>query len=398
LLERWEEAPGHHLRLTHAFECDIVPYMKLTAQLKLLPTPQQAAALKRTLETANAACNYISDVAWASSTFGTFALQRLCYQDVRETFGLAAQMTIRALAKVGDAYKLDKETKRTFRPLASIAYDDRILSFARPDSSISIWTLDGRQSIPFVCGQRQRRMLATRQGESDLLHHRGNWYLLVTCEIEERDPQDVDDVLGVDLGVTNIASDSDGTIYSSRQMNNVRERHRRLRTKLQTKGTKATRRRLKQLAGQERRFAKDVNHTISKRLVETAERTKRAISLEDLKDIRMRVRARRQQRAQLHSWSFAQLRSFIGYKAQRVGIPVVLVDPRNTSRTCPVCGYCDAANRANQATFRCVSCGCAGHADTIAAENIRVLGRAAVMQPYVSEAAGRSSQGQAHRL
>jgi IS605 OrfB family transposase len=372
--------------------------MKLIAQLKLLPTAQHMDALRRTLEAANAACNHISDVAWQTRTFGKFALQQLCYQDVRETFGLAAQITIRALAKVGDAYKLDKETKRTFRPLASIAYDDRILSFALPDSSVSIWTLDGRQSIRFVCGERQRRLLATRQGESDLLFHRGEWYLLVTCEVEEPNPQDVDDVLGVDLGVTNIASDSDGTIHSSRMMNKVRYRHRRLRTKLQKLGTKASRRRLKQLAGQERRFAKDVNHTISKRIVATAERTKRAISLEDLKGIRTRVRARRQQRAQLHSWSFFQLRAFIGYKAQRAGIPVVLVDPCNTSRRCPACSHTDKANRPNQATFRCTLCGCAGHADVIAAENIRVLGRAAVMQPHVSEAALPSRQGQAHRL
>jgi putative transposase len=372
--------------------------MKLIAQLKLQPTSQQADALRRTVETANAACDSISSVAWETRTFGKFALQKLCYQDVRETFGLSAQMVIRALAKVGDAYKLDKQTKRTFRPLASIAYDDRILSFALPASSISIWTVDGRQSIPFVCGERQRRMLATRQGESDLLYHRGAWYLLVTCEVQEPTPQDVDDVLGIDLGVTNIASDSDGTIHSSRQVNNVRYRHRRLRTKLQKLGTKAARRRLKQLAGQERRFARDVNHTISKRIVETAERTKRALSLEDLKGIRTRVRARRQQRAQLHSWSFAQLRSFIGYKARRTGIPVVLIDPRNTSRRCPWCGHTDKANRPNQSTFRCVSCGCAGHADTIAAENIRALGRAAVMQPHVSEDALRSSQGQAHAL
>jgi putative transposase len=361
--------------------------MKLTAQLKLQPTPEQADALKRTLQAANAACDYISSVAWETRTFGKFALQTLCYQQVREQFGLSAQMVIRALAKVGDAYKLDKQTKRTFRPLASIAYDDRILSFALLDSSVSIWTLAGRQAIPFVCGERQRTLLASRQGESDLLFQRGNWYLLVTCEIEESHPLDVDDVLGIDLGVTNIASDSDGRFHSSRMMNRVRYRHRRLRGKLQRKGTKAARRRLKQLAGQERRFARDVNHTISKRIVETAERTKRAISLEDLKGIRTRVRARRQQRAQLHSWSFLQLRCFIGYKAQRAGIPVVLVDPRNTSRRCPECAHTDKANRPNQSSFRCTSCGCAGHADVIAAENIRVLGRAAVMQPYVSETA-----------
>ena len=74
--------------------------MKLIAQVKLQPTPAQADMLKRTLEAANAAWNAISDVAWETRTFGTFALQKLCYQQVRKTFGLSAQMTIRALAKV----------------------------------------------------------------------------------------------------------------------------------------------------------------------------------------------------------------------------------------------------------------------------------------------------------
>ena len=216
--------------------------------------------------------------------------------------------------------------------------------------------------------------------------------------MEQPEPLDVDGVLGIDLGVTNIASDSDGTHHSSRTLNHVRYRHRRLRTKLQKLGTKAARRRLQQLAGQERRFARDVNHTISKRIVATAKRTKRANALEDLKGIRTRVRARRPQRAQLHRWSFFQLRAFLAYKAQRDGIPVVLVHPRNTSRRCPACGHTATANRPNQATFRCVSCGGAGHADTIAAENIRVLGRAAVMQPHVSETAQPSRQGQAHQL
>jgi putative transposase len=372
--------------------------MKLIAQVKLQPTPEQESALRRTLEAANAACNFISDVAWDTRTFGKFALQKACYEQVREQFGLSAQMTIRALAKVGDAYKLDKKAKRTFRPLASIAYDDRILSFALPKSEVSIWTLAGRQAIPFVCGERQRRMLATRQGESDLLYHRGEWYLLVTCEVEEPDPLDVDDVLGVDLGVTNIATDSDGSHHSGSTVKSVRYRHRRLRNRLQKKGTLSAKRRLRRLAGQEARFAKDTNHTISKRLVREAQRTKRAIALENLKYIRTRVRARKSQRTVLHSWSFFQLLAFVSYKARLVGVPVVLVEPRNTSRTCPACGHIDKANRPSQAVFRCTLCGCAGHADVIAAENIRVLGRAAVMQPHVSGTAQPSRQRQAHQL
>lgn len=356
--------------------------MKLIAQVKLLPTPEQADALKRTVEVANAACNFISDRAWETHTFGKFALQKLCYQQVRKQFGLSAQMTIRALAKVGDAYKLDKHTKRTFRPQAAIAYDDRILSFALPVSSVSIWTLDGRQTVSFVCGERQRRMLTTRQGESKLLYRRGQWFLIVTCEIQELTPLDIEGVLGLDLGVTNIAVDSDGLTYSGKAIKNVRYRHRRLRQKLQRLGTKGSRRRLRRLAGQEKRYAAWVNHNLSKQIVAKAERTKRAIALEDLTNIRTRIRARRSQRATLHSWAFFQLRAFLVYKAALSGVPVHLVDPRNTSRTCPTCGCIDKANRKTQASFVCTSCGFAGPADVIAAVNIGR--RAEVTRPYCS--------------
>jgi IS605 OrfB family transposase len=371
--------------------------MKLIAQIKLQPTPKQAALLQATTERTNAACNYISRVAWQTRTFGKFALQKLCYSDVRSSFGLSAQLVVRALAKVGDAYKLNKKAERTFRPLAAIAYDDRILSYNLAKSSVSIWTLEGRQTVPFVCGDRQRALLQSRMGESDLVERRGEWYLLATCDLPDPEPEDVDEALGVDLGVTNIATDSDGRQHSGSTIKSVRYRHRRLRNKLQKKGTLSAKRRLRRLAGQEARFARDTNHTLSKRLVSTAERTQRAIALEDLKGIRSRIRARRQQRTILHSWAFFQLRAFIAYKAQREGVRVVFVDPRNTSRRCPNCGHTHKANRPNQATFRCTSCGCAGHADVIAAENIRILGRAAVMQPHVSDVVSPLAERQRQR-
>ncbi len=227
-------------------------------QLKLLPTSEQADALRRTLERANEACNTISRVAWETKTFRQFAIHKLVYQSVRETFALAAQMAVRCIAKVADAYKLDKKRMRTFSLHGAIAYDDRILSFALPKSEVSIWTLDGRQAIPFVCGERQRQLLASQRGETDLVLVNGVWYVFVTCEIEEPELLDVDSVLGIDLGVTNIATDSDGAIHSGKAIKNVRYRHRQLRQKLQHKGTHGSRRRLRQLAGQERRFAKHV--------------------------------------------------------------------------------------------------------------------------------------------
>jgi len=372
--------------------------MRLTVQLKLQPTLEQADALRRTLETANAACDAISRTAYMTRTFRQFALHRLCYADTRESFGLAAQLAIRCLAKVADAYKLDCKALRTFAPLGAVAYDDRILRYTLDSSSVSIWTLDGRQAIPFVTGARQRQLLASQRGETDLAFVGGNWYLSAACEVETPAPMDVDDALGIDLGVTNIAVDSDGEIHSGSTIKNVRYRHRRLRNKLQRKRSLGSRRRLRRLAGQEARFATHTNHVLSKRIVAKAERTKRAIALEDLTHIRTRVRARRSQRATLHSWSFAQLQAFIVYKALLCGVPVQRVDPRNTSRTCPSCGYIDKRNRTTQASFVCLSCGLAGHADKIAAENIRVLGRAAVNRPYCSETGPPVAPEQSRRL
>lgn len=354
--------------------------MKLIAQVKLLPTPEQADVLQHTLEQANAACRFVSDTAWETKTFRQYDLHHKCYQAVREQFGLSAQVAVRAIAKVADAYKLDRKAKRTFKTTGSIAYDDRILSWRLQDQTVSILTVNGRLRIPFVCGERQLEMLQTRQGESDLGLYKGLFFLSATCEVDEPKPINVDGALGVDLGVVNIAVDSDGQIHSARHTHNVRHRHRRLRARLQAKGTRSAKRKLKRLSGKERRFAKDTNHCISKKLVAKAKDTNRAIALEDLRGIRERVTVRRSQRATLHSWAFFQLRSFVTYKAKGAGVPVFLVDPRNTSRTCPACGHVDKANRLSQSKFSCVVCGFAGLADQIAAINI---GRRAVVNPPI---------------
>jgi IS605 OrfB family transposase len=354
--------------------------MKLTVQLKLQTTVEDAAALLATLERANAAANAISAVAWNSRTFGQFKLQKLCYHDIKGRFDLTAQIVIRLLAKVADAYKLDHQRQRTFRKHGSIAYDDRILRYG--ETRVSIWTVEGRRSLPFVCDDRTHRLLASRQGESDLVFRDGTFYLFATINYEEPPEGEIEDVIGVDLGIVNLAVDSDGNRYSGAHVNALRHRHRRLRQKLSAKFTASARRLYNRRKRKEQRFATHVNHTMSKRLVAEAQRTKRAVALEDLKGIRDRVRVRQPQRATLHSWSFHQLRSFVEYKARMVGIPVILVDPKNTSRTCPTCEHCEKANRVSQERFLCRSCGLAGLADHIAALNLRDRGRAVVSRPH----------------
>jgi IS605 OrfB family transposase len=359
--------------------------MKLIAQLKLQPTPDQHALLKQTLEAANAACNYVSQQAWETKVFGQFALHKLCYQDVRRQFGLGADVTVRVFAKVADAYKLDKQTQRDFKPHAAFPCNERLVSYKLSPQQVSIWTLGGRQKMPFACGQHQLALLQGLRGECDLVNRKGEFYLFQTCDVEEAPGIEADEFLGVDLGIANIAVTSDGTFYQGKSVRQVRIRRRRLREKLQRRQTDSARRKLKRLSGKERRFAGNVNHIISKQIVQTAKDTGRGIALEELTHIRGRVTARRGQRATLHSWAFDDLRQKIAYKAKRAGIPVGLVDPRNTSRTCPACGHVDKANRPDQATFLCVHCGCAGRADHFAA--LEIGRRAAVNPPNVGKSA-----------
>jgi predicted transposase len=119
--------------------------MKLTAKVKLQPTKEQANLLKLTLETANAACNQISQQAWDTQTFGQFSLHKIAYHTIRLQFGLAAQLVVRCISTVADAYKLDKQTPRTFKPLVGIAYDDRVLNWRLSSHTVTIWTMGGRQ-------------------------------------------------------------------------------------------------------------------------------------------------------------------------------------------------------------------------------------------------------------
>ena len=360
--------------------------MKLIVAVQLQPTPEQANALRSTLEQANAACNEISKAAWTNRTFGQFKLHKLVYGPIRALSGLSAQVVVRCIAKVADAYKLDRKRRRTFKPYGSIAFDHRILRWYVDRSEVSVWTVAGRQRIPFVCSERTREVLKFRQGESDLVLRDDRWYLFATVNVEEPPSGEPSQWLGVDLGIVNIATDSDGTVYSGTQVNGLRRRHRKLRQRLQSKGTRSAKRLLRKRRRTERCFATDVNHTISKRLVAVAKGTGRGIALEDLQGIHDRLTVRKPQRATLRSWSFFQLRQFVSYKARLAGVAVVFVDPRNSSRTCPRCGLIDKRNRPSQAQFSCVSCGLAGLADHIAALNVQ--GRASVNAPDAAGCSG----------
>ncbi|MEU5638498.1 RNA-guided endonuclease InsQ/TnpB family protein [Streptomyces milbemycinicus] len=368
--------------------------MKLTVQVKLLPTPIQATALEATLRTCNEAATWASGVAFEKDVKRAFALREHTYGEIRARWNLGAQAAQHVVKKACDAYttlkanlkagnlgrpgsrRYRKATEKpiAFRPEGAQPYDDRMLSWQIPERRVSIWTVTGRvKDVAFTVSPEQLATLALyRKGESDLVCRDGLWFLLATCEVPEAAPNtDPVDFLGIDLGIVNIATTSDGEIMAGRELNRIRSRERVLRTKLQRKNTPSAKRRLKKRRRKEARRTKDINHKIAKHVVAEAERTGRGIALEDLTGIRERVRLRKPQRAARSSWSFAQLGQFIAYKAHRAGVPVVYVDPAYTSRTCAECGHIDKANRVSQAWFACRSCGFVDHADRNGSRNIR---------------------------
>lgn len=357
--------------------------MLVTEMLKLAPTAEQADALTATVRACNQAANHAAAVAYRNRTASKFAVQKLCYTDLRAQHGLSAQMAIRAIAKACEALKRDKNIQPAFRPDGAIQYDPRILSFKGRDR-VSILTLAGRIVVPVVY---QGRWNATGKyalrGQADLVSRDGMWFLAVVLDVPEP-PVGPEPAgwIGVDRGIVNLATDSDGGNHCGKAVRAVRYRNRALRTKLQKKGTKSAKRLLKKRARKESRFARDVNHCIAKQLVGKAQDTGRGIKLEDLSGIRDRVTVRRAQHADLGSWAFAQLGQFIVYKAALAGVAVALVDPRNTSRECPACHLIDKRNRRARDWFRCIRCGHAGPADHIGAVNIAV--RAAVIRPYAA--------------
>jgi len=356
--------------------------MHLTLKLKLNPSLEQRAILRQTIQRANEACNGVSQLAWDNQTFRQFDLHKLAYPWMRQEFGLGAQMAVRCIAKVANSYKLDKKTKRDFRLLGAIAYDARILSYQMDRHIASIWTLNGREKITFQCASIHEGLLKFQKGENDLVLIKGEFYLLATVVVAEPEPRLTIDCLGVDLGIVNLATDSDGNVYSGQQVETKRQWYLKRRTALQKVGTRSAKRHLKRLAGRQNRFQTNTNHVISRRLVTQAERTHRAIALEDLTGIRSRTRVLRAEQRHRHSnWSFFQLRQFVTYKALLLGIPLVLIDPRYTSQKCSQCGHTERANRVSQASFKCKKCGYTCNADMNAATNIKW---AAVKQPLVS--------------
>jgi putative transposase len=361
--------------------------MKQVIVIKLEPSDEQYQSLLATVEAFNNGCQYVADVAYEKRTANKIVLQKIVYAALREKFGLSAQMAIRAIAKAVEAYKRDRRVHCQFDLHGAMVFDQRIMSF-KGLTHVSLLCLLGRELIPMRYGAYQAARIDRAKGQADLILRDGVFYLYVTIDLPDAPPSDTSGgTLGIDLGIVEIATDSEGNSYSGAAVKAVRCRVREHRRNVQRCGTRSAYKRLQKGRRKQSRFVRNVNHTISKQLVQRAYSSQKALALEDLKGIRERGNGfGREMRWQMGNWAFDQLGQFVSYKAQALGVPVVRVDPRNTSRTCSGCGHCDKANRKSQACFECLSCGLVLNADYNAALNIRA--RAEVMPPIVPPACG----------
>ncbi len=354
-----------------------------TIALTLAPTDAQRAAFLRLRRAFAVACTHISTVAWDTGTFNRVRLQTLVYQDVRATYGLMAQHTCQAVSIVAQAYRADKDTKRTFKPTMAVTLDTPRL-YRIDGNHVDVTTLDGRLRVKLNIGGIQRAWLkgATALKEADVVCDRkGRWRLMVSAVYPDPPPIATDGVIGVDVGRTDIAVTSDGDTFSGRQVTAVRDRYARTRGMIQhnvSKGTRSSRRRgrqtLARLSGREHRFQAQVNHTISRRIVNRAVASGRAIALEDLTGIRERTKTQargKAERRRSNAWAFYQSRFFLAYKCLAAGVPFVLVNPAYTSQMCHCCLH--IGERSGK-RFRCPDCGWSGDADLNGARNIALLG------------------------
>ena len=379
-----------HASLTSLNACAIIFLMneKLMRTICIkLDVDGHEAVLHETQKRFNAAASWIASVCWHEHITNTNTAHHRVYGQTRSRFELSAQLAVCARAKAVEAVKATRKKEQERNPhqnpfscpefgsRGSVRYDANSFSF-KPLDRVSLLTVEGRVICRLLPGPRQHETLtdpAWKIGGADLVWKRGTYYLHVTQNKEVPEVRETSETLGIDLGIVSLATDSDGETFSGAHVHEVRMRYHKRRQQLQRVGTRSAKRRLKKMSGREGRFQKDINHKISRTLVNKAVRSRKALALEDLTGIQDRVTVRREDRYERHCWAFSQLRMYIAYKAAWASVPARFVDPRNTSRTCSNCGHCAKANRQTQASFKCQQCGFCLNADHNAAINISRL-------------------------
>lgn len=339
-------------------------------------------------------------VDWAlkERTYNKNKAHKALYADLRVQYPdvpSALVQTIRDNAmEAVKATKFKRHPKK--KPTSGLRYDKRTM------------TLRGHQLTLSCIGKREKLILNVPEHFKEIFEtwefcaatltyskrSRQFWVRLV---FETETPQSVTQgkVLGIDRGLYHMVVTSDGQFFSSSQVRATQRRYLHNRKTLQQKGTRSAKRRLKAMSGREKRFMRDVNHCVTKKLANLPDVA--VFVLEDLSGIRKNRRGKKMNKW-LGSWSFYQQDLFLEYKAEALGKRVAFGDPRYTSQKCNVCKHIRKTNR-TKSRFHCRNCGNRDHSDWNAAKNhrddyilsatlIETVEQAAVNLPDVTTLAG----------
>lgn len=382
-----------------------------TIKLRISVTPEQETLFRQMTEQYRQACNFVSQYIFDNAfNLAYLSLNGALYADIRSLFGLKSQMAQSAIKTTIAKYKTVKQQlfqnpyrykdesgswqriNRTLewlwkpvffgRPQADLVRD-RDYSFVDGGKTLSINTLGGRVKCSFF-GEHFAAYLDGSYilGTAKLIELNGLWYLHipVTKVVEVFEKENVRHVIGIDRGLRFLAVSYDEqgktAFVSGKKIATKRRKFQEVRRQLQQKGTKSAKRRLKAISGRENRWMSDVNHQISKTLVQKyGENT--LFVLEDLTGVSFEEsnlsRGKKQNYA-LRSWSFYQLEQFLSYKARENKSEVLKVSAKYTSQRCPKCGTIRKENRDHHKHFYSCQCGYKSNDDRVGAMNIQLLG------------------------
>jgi IS605 OrfB family transposase len=267
---------------------------------------------------------------------------------------------------------------------------------------IRITNPDGFLWLPILVPESFRSDIDRPHGVSEVVRKGDRWFLMLTVKREDVPaPEGERPHFGLDLGLANVAVLAGPDVvrfFDGKPLRYVRGRYFRYRQALNRKRKLGIVRRSK---GKESRWVADMNHKVSRAIVDIVAAAGGVLHVECLTGIREQAKGTKKVRRMLHSWPFAQLLSFIRYKATLAGVEVIEEDPRHTSQRCSRCGHTERANRSKQAAFRCKACGYGVHADLNAARNLAAKGACSVgaggVTPPYPDSSGRRGEAKATR-
>ena len=377
--------------------------MQRTLRLKLIPSPAQAELLAETSRLFTAAFHAVCRVGWEQKITNGVDLHHATYYPTQAAYpALVSDLLIQARVKATEAIKsaltLQRAGHKVGIPQSDACpprYNLHTYKVNWERQTVRMSTTGGRQTLRFAIPAYCAHYAGYPVDTADLINRDGVWWLHVVVTVPAPDVEPTDEVVGVDLGIAQPAVTSNNRFLGKPAWKAVEGRRFYLKRQLQRKGSKSAKRRLRKVKGKQARFRRDCDHVLSKQIVRSAS-PGATIVLENLTAIRKRSKIKQHTRTsrKVHSWSFAQIKGFVAYKAEERGCTVAGVDPRHTSQTCSCCGYVARNNRRSRGRFVCRVCGFELHADLNAARTIaakyhasvarRDAGRLPVNQPIVS--------------